>query len=432
MRISTRADERVQILFFVANPPTINIGQASQLSWRVLNATEVTISEIGQVAAQGTSSVSPQQTTTYRLTARNAVNEENATVTVVVNLPQTRVFGCFATPTNINSGEAATINYQTENATNVTVSPPVSGNIGTSGSFVVNPTQSTQYTITATGAGNQTSVCTVSVTVNTTPAAPPRIIRFTATPASIVSGQHSTLNWQVENADTVTIDNGVGTVALTGSQDVAPTQTTTYTLTATSRTGTSTAQVTVNVTQGVQITTFTANPPTSPAPGTNVTLTCLANNATSVTIAGAGALSPNGTVVVQPTVDTTYTCTAVGQGGTQDTRTLTVKVTQPGGGGGGGTPPVVVITGGPLIETVVRPNRLDASQSTSPAGATPLKYFWTSRNGRAAIDDPTSPTPMVYLGNLYGDYIFDLTVTDAKGNVSTGTVTVRLAVTRVP
>ena len=34
--------------------------------------------------------------------------------------------------------------------------------------------------------------------------------------------------------------------------------------------------------------------------------------------------------------------------------------------------------------------------------------------------------------NLYGDYIFDLTVTDAKGNVSTGTVTVRLAVTRVP
>jgi hypothetical protein len=60
VRISTRADERVQILFFVANPPTINVGQASQLSWRVLNATEVTISEIGQVAAQGTSSVSPQ------------------------------------------------------------------------------------------------------------------------------------------------------------------------------------------------------------------------------------------------------------------------------------------------------------------------------------------------------------------------------------
>jgi hypothetical protein len=85
-----------------------------------------------------------------------------------------------------------------------------------------------------------------------------------------------------------------------------------------------------------------------------------------------------------------------------------------------------------VIETVVRTLRLDASQSFSPGGFAPLKYLWTSREGRAAIADATSPTPVVYLGNLYGDYFFDVTVTDARGNVSTGTIDVRLVVTRIP
>jgi hypothetical protein len=91
-----------------------------------------------------------------------------------------------------------------------------------------------------------------------------------------------------------------------------------------------------------------------------------------------------------------------------------------------------VIVGGPVLETVVRTVRLDASQSSSPAGFTPLTYSWTAREGRAAIDNPSSPTPTVYLGNLYGDYFFDLTVTDARGNTATSTIDVKLVVTRVP
>ena len=128
-RVTTQSEERVQIELFAANPQQIQSGQSSQLSWRVLNATEVTISDIGTVAASGTSTVSPTQTTTYKLTARNGNSEENATATVVVQQAQTRVFGCFATPTNITAGEAATINFQTENATSVSVTPDV-GSVG--------------------------------------------------------------------------------------------------------------------------------------------------------------------------------------------------------------------------------------------------------------------------------------------------------------
>lgn len=433
--VSTKSDDRVQILFFIANPTTIQRGQASQLSWRVLNADTVEISDIGRVALSGQSSVSPQTTTTYRLTARNGVSEENATVTVQVTVPQTQILGCFATPTNINAGEAATINFTTQNATRVTVTPDV-GPVGTSGNFVVTPTQNTTYVITAQGAeASQTASCSVTVTVN--PVTPnttvPRIIRFTAAPTSIIAGQKSTLVWQVEGADTVSIAPVVGNVGLVGTADVMPAQTTNYVLTATNKAGSSTATATVTVTPATQITSFTANPPVSPAPGTAVVLTCIATNATSVVIAGAGALSPQGTVTVNPTVDTTYTCTATGNG-TSDTKSVLVKVTQPTTNPPPptGPPPTIVFASGPVIETVVRTLRIDASQSFSPAGNNPLKYLWTSRETRAAIADATNPAPIVVLGNLEGSYFFDLTVTDSKGNTATGTVEVRLVVSRVP
>jgi hypothetical protein len=42
------------------------------------------------------------------------------------------------------------------------------------------------------------------------------------------------------------------------------------------------------------------------------------------------------------------------------------------------------------------------------------------------IYDRTSPTPDVYLRLDPGNYIFDLTVTDSKGNSTTKTLIVRL------
>ncbi|MFL6248155.1 MAG: NHL repeat-containing protein [Thermoanaerobaculia bacterium] len=54
---------------FVATPRSIKPGATSTLSWAVRDATTVTISGIGTVAATGTTIVSPQSTTTYTLTA---------------------------------------------------------------------------------------------------------------------------------------------------------------------------------------------------------------------------------------------------------------------------------------------------------------------------------------------------------------------------
>ena len=88
------------------------------------------------------------------------------------------------------------------------------------------------------------------------PAAPTATL--TASPDTVDKGQSTTLTWQTTNATTVTIDHGVGTVQPSGSQQVTPTESTTYTLTAKGEGGTQTAttRVTVNA----------PPPPAPPAP----------------------------------------------------------------------------------------------------------------------------------------------------------------------
>lgn len=75
----------------------------------------------------------------------------------------------------------------------------------------------------------------------------PTINSFTADPATILSDQQSTLSWNVSDATNVTIDNGVGTVAASGTTQVSPTTTTTYTITATNATGSTNQAATVTI-----------------------------------------------------------------------------------------------------------------------------------------------------------------------------------------
>ncbi len=92
------------------------------------------------------------------------------------------------------------------------------------------------------------------------PPPPPPPPRPTATisvnPDSVQAGQSATLTWQTQNATDVSIDNGVGSVQPSGTQQVTPSQSTTYTLTARGAGGSADATARVTVTQ----------PPPPPAP----------------------------------------------------------------------------------------------------------------------------------------------------------------------
>jgi len=434
--VTTVAQRKAVIQFFIADPTTLQGGQSTTLQWRITNADSATLSPgPGAVAQSGSLVVTPANTTTYTLTAKNAISQAVGNVTVVVQNPVPKILVCTAVPMTINQGESTTIYFNTVNATSVNISPGV-GAVASSGSVVVSPTANTTYTITAANtSGSTTDTCNVNVSV--VPGTAPRIVRFSAGPLSIAAGSTSTLVWQVENATTVSIAPNVGQVALVGTQDVQPAQTATYTLTASNNVGTVTATATVTVTAPPlplvpAITSFTANPPI-PTPGSPVVLTCLAQNATRVTITGVGDVNAGGSITVNPQITTTYNCVATNNNGGRASQSLTVSV-----GPSGGVAPVIVvggpsctgtIVGGSVVgiascQTLVRQFNVDLSSSASPAGNTPLTFSTTSRNSQAVVINPTSITPTLQVPALQGDYLFDVTATDSKGNQSRITIDV--------
>ncbi|MBV6465470.1 MAG: hypothetical protein PGMFKBFP_00747 [Anaerolineales bacterium] len=86
----------------------------------------------------------------------------------------------------------------------------------------------------------------VVITVNPTGTHAPTC-DIQANPETIVQGGTTTLSWTSTNATSAEIDQGIGPVALNGSMEVSPTQTTTYTLTVEGDSGTASDSVTVQI-----------------------------------------------------------------------------------------------------------------------------------------------------------------------------------------
>jgi hypothetical protein len=91
------------------------------------------------------------------------------------------------------------------------------------------------------------------------------IIYFNAEPSTISPGGISTLSWSVTGANTITIDHGIGSVALSGTRAVSPAAGTVYTLFASTATGSVMATTQVIVT-GAATTTSTPTPAPAPTP----------------------------------------------------------------------------------------------------------------------------------------------------------------------
>ena len=71
-----------------ANPSSVDKGGSSTLSWNSTDATQLSIApDVGAVTAQGSTKVSPSDTTTYTITASGPGGNASATATVSVNAP---------------------------------------------------------------------------------------------------------------------------------------------------------------------------------------------------------------------------------------------------------------------------------------------------------------------------------------------------------
>jgi hypothetical protein len=93
------------------------------------------------------------------------------------------------------------------------------------------------------------------------PVAGPAVLFFKADISKIENGAAATLRWNVDGADRIVIDHGVGEVTASGHADVRPSAITAYNLTAFNKGGTVVSSVIINVMPVVK----TASVPASPA-----------------------------------------------------------------------------------------------------------------------------------------------------------------------
>jgi peptidoglycan-associated lipoprotein len=70
-----------------ANPETVDKGQSTTLTWQTTNATDVTIAGIGAVQPTGSQQVTPDDSTTYTLSAKGSGGTQQATARVTVTTP---------------------------------------------------------------------------------------------------------------------------------------------------------------------------------------------------------------------------------------------------------------------------------------------------------------------------------------------------------
>lgn len=163
--------------------------------------------------------------------------------------------------------------------------------------------------------------------------APPVIITFEVVPQNtITAGQNTNLIWVVTGVQTVAIEPGIGAVMPAGNRQISPTNTTTYTLTASGAGGTVSRSVVVAVNTAAVIANFEAKPSVTTS-GNQSTLQWSVSGAKYVSIEpGIGSVEMSGSRTVSPETTTTYILTAQSDSGPV-TRSVVVTVN---------TPPVVV------------------------------------------------------------------------------------------
>ncbi|MEO5635270.1 MAG: S8 family serine peptidase [Candidatus Paceibacterota bacterium] len=294
-----------------ANPSFLTLGQSTTLTYWSTSATACSgsgaWSGVKYVPLRTNETVTPTTVgpQTYTLTCSG--NGGTSSKSVIVD-----VYNSLPLPTLSFSATPQTINYPNFSSTGPNVSAlKWSTTFATSctssflytipgeGIIAVTPNATTTYTITCS---NITGSVSKSVTVNVV--SPPPTLSLSANPTSITSGQSSTLSWSSTNAASCTASGGWSGVKTTsGSELVAPTQTTSYTLSCTGTGGT--------VSQSATVTLPSPSGSVPLAIGVNVTTTSKvkirATPSITGTILGQQGKGKTGVIVSGPVVVDSYT-----------------------------------------------------------------------------------------------------------------------------
>jgi len=305
-------------------------------------------------------SVTPAITTYYTVTG-TASNGCTNTAIVLINVNPAPNVTAVASPSNICLGESVTItasgadNYVWSNG------------LGTNSYNILTPSASSTYTVTGTNSYGCSDTAIVSIAVYSSIA-----IDISANPSSICYGENTLLS--VSGASSYTWSHGLGN---SSSINVTPLTTTTYTVTGSIGMCSNTASITVTV-KPIPSVNANANP-SSICLGEYAELTATGAN----TYNWSGGLGSSATIMVSPSVSTTYTVTGY-DNSCYNTATVTINITPP-----------------PNITLTASPDSICIGSNTTLIASGASNYIWShglGTNPNITIS-PTATTTYTVTGS---------------------------------
>lgn len=241
----TVGNVRLPSIDISASRINITKGESVLLFWTSADADTVSFDNgIGIVeGAEGSVTVTPDETTTYTATATNGEGTADDSLTVYVSTLQKPAVFLSVDTASIISGQSAVLSWSSERADSLSISPDIGPVAKPDGTYSVSPFGNTTYVITATnGAGTSTDSQTVSVTV------PEPSVSLSADAQTIFEGDSVLLNWTSSWADVRTLNPGnIPLNSESGSISVTPASSVTYTVVAESGVGVASDSVAITV-----------------------------------------------------------------------------------------------------------------------------------------------------------------------------------------
>lgn len=199
--------ETPEILKFSFDSSQILSGNKVKLEWEVANSTNTKISNLGSVKSVDSIDITPAKTSAYKLIAENAFGKDEKEISIEV-LPLPKILEFKTRHEKIEFGKETSLVWNVENGVKAELSyNGMSEALSIIDEKKIQPEEHTTYKLIVTALDGKT---TIEKDVNVQVFKRIKIASFTSDFSFIVDSIPVTLNWGVENASEIILEDNFG------------------------------------------------------------------------------------------------------------------------------------------------------------------------------------------------------------------------------
>ncbi len=222
---------------FNVNDAYIDSGGSSTLTWDTSNANSVYINNgVGYVDTDGSLTLYGFYTdVTYVLTAKNSDGTTECNTSVHIDDDDYNYLAptcdIIASPQSVSFNGSTILTWDSRNGAIYASIDNSIGAVQKQGSMVVeNITETTTFKLSVSNKQGS-NTCNVTVYRDTMPKGPAPTCRINIDPDTLSYGERAVISWNAYHSTSAEIDNGIGTVSLSGNLDIVPSSGATYMMT---------------------------------------------------------------------------------------------------------------------------------------------------------------------------------------------------------